>query len=60
MIDISGSMANNNRMTSAISAAKAVVNTFSNNDFIGVIKFSSNANSLINGRIKRATTEYKQ
>ena len=56
MIDISGSMANNNRMTTAISAAKAVLNTFSNNDFVGIIKFSSNANALSYSQIKRATT----
>jgi hypothetical protein len=53
-------MSNNNRITTAIAAAKAVVNTFSNNDFIGVIKFSSSASSLGNGQIKRATTTYKE
>lgn len=47
-------------MTTAIAAAKAVINTLSNNDFVGVIKFSSSANSLVNGQIKRATTQYKE
>ena len=36
MIDTSGSMTGD-RMTLAIDAAKAVVNTLSNNDFVGVI-----------------------
>jgi Mg-chelatase subunit ChlD len=59
IIDVSGSMSSNNRIATAIAAAKAAVNTFSNNDFIGVIKFSSSASSLVNGQIKRATTSYK-
>ena len=42
MVDISGSM-DGNRINLAKEAAKSVINTLSNNDFIGVITFSSTA-----------------
>lgn len=49
-----------NRINIAKSAAKAVVNTLSNNDFIGVVTFSSDANYLVSDRITRATTQHKE
>ena len=60
MIDVSGSMSSNGRMQAAINAAQAVLATFSNNDFVGFIQFSGSASPLLNGQIKRATTEYKE
>lgn len=46
-------------MATAINAAKAVINTLSNQDFVGVIKFSSLASALVSNQTKRATTAYK-
>ena len=60
IIDVSGSMSVGNRLSSAQSAAKAVIETFSNNDFVGVIKFSTTAQALSSSRIMRATGEYKE
>ena len=56
MIDVSGSMNTANRITVAKNAAKAVVETFSNNDFVGVIQFSGTASALVSSSIMRATT----
>ena len=44
-IDISGSM-DGNRINIAKQAAKSVVNTLSNNDFLGVVTFSTSATYL--------------
>lgn len=54
MIDTSGSMYGD-RMTLAKSAATAVVNTLSNNDFLGVISFGSSASSVYSDKVTRAT-----
>ena len=58
MIDTSGSMFGD-RMTIAKDAAKAVVNTLSNSDFVGVINFGSTASALFSNKIIRATTSDK-
>ena len=39
----------------AKTAAKKVVDTLSNNDFVGVVAFSQNATSLVTDKITRAT-----
>lgn len=54
MIDTSGSM-DGTRINLAKEAAKSVINTLSNNDFIGVITFSSSAQKLGSDKIVRAT-----
>ncbi len=55
LIDVSGSMSGS-RMNIAIDAASAVVNTLSNNDFLGVIKFHSAAEVVFSDKIVRAKT----
>ena len=55
IIDISGSMSGT-RLTLAKEAAKSVVNTLSNNDFVGIVTFSSTATNLGPNRITRATS----
>lgn len=59
MIDTSGSMSGN-RLTIAKDAATAVVNTLSNNDFIGVINFGSSASRIHSQKIIRATATDKE
>ena len=59
IIDTSGSM-NGERITIAKSAAKAVVNTLSNNDFLGVISFGSTATTVHSSKITRATLSHKE
>ena len=54
IIDTSGSMSGS-RLTIAKSAAKAVVGTFSNSDFVGVLEFDSSSNTLVSSQITRAT-----
>lgn len=48
------------RLQIAKDAAKSVVNTLSNNDFLGVIEFSSEATYVVSEKITRATIEHKQ
>lgn len=50
IIDISGSM-QGTRIEIAKEAAKSVVNTFSNNDFVGVVTFSNNAQTLYSNKL---------
>ena len=59
MIDTSGSMYGS-RLSIAIDAAKAVVNTLSNSDFVGVIEFSTSATNVDKNRITRATSSVKE
>ena len=58
IIDISGSMSGN-RITIAKSAAKSVINTLSNSDFIGVLAFNDEVTTLNSNRVVRATDEVK-
>ena len=53
-IDVSTSM-NRGGKNLALKACKSVINTLSNNDFIGVVVFSQNASSLVSDQITRAT-----
>lgn len=59
LIDVSGSMYGD-RMTLAKDAASAVINTLSNSDFVGVIKFSSSAQVVYSSKIIRATISEKE
>lgn len=59
IIDKSGSM-NGTRIELAKEAAKSVVETLSNSDFVGVVAFSSEADTIGNGQIVRASTENKE
>ena len=59
MIDTSGSMSGE-RIDIAKSAAKSVVNTLSNNDFLGVISFGSTATTVYSSKITRATLTHKE
>ena len=59
MIDTSGSMSGS-RLSTAKEAAKAVINTFSNSDFVGVLEFNSNSNVLVSSSIIRATDSHKE
>ena len=59
MIDTSGSM-HGDRLQIAKDAATAVVNTLSNNDFVGVIQFGSTASTLYSNKIIRATSTDKE
>ena len=43
----------------AKTAAKSVINTLSNNDFLGVISFNSVAKAVYTSRITRATLEHQ-
>ena len=54
IIDTSGSM-DGERIKLAKAAAKSVLSTLSNNDFVGLIIFNSEAKSLYSNRILRAT-----
>ena len=47
------------RMSLAIDAAKNVVNTLGNTDFVGVVKFDSTAYKVYSNKILRATEEVK-
>ena len=47
-------------MTIAKSAASAVINTLSNNDFLGVIRFGSDASTVYSDKITRATISQKE
>lgn len=58
MIDTSGSMSGS-RLTLAKDAATAVINTLSNNDFVGVINFGSTASRIHSQKIIRATASDK-
>lgn len=58
IIDISGSM-EGTKLTIAKAAAKSVINTLSNSDFIGVLSFSDEATIINSNRIVRATDEVK-
>ena len=55
IIDTSGSMGENGKMGMAIQAAKSVINTLSNSDFVGVVEFNSDAKTIYSNRILRAT-----
>lgn len=57
LLDISGSMNDNFKLDSAKEALISVVNTLSNNDFVGVVTFSDVAEG---NSLARATTENKQ
>ena len=48
------------RLEIAKEAAEAVLNTTSNNDFIGVISFNENASTIHIDRIVRGTSENKK
>lgn len=48
------------KITYAKEAVNNVLNTLSNNDFVGIVTFSNDANFLLESGIKRATLEYKQ
>ena len=55
LLDTSGSM-DGDKMDLAKKAAKSVVNTLSNSDFVGIVSFNSLAQILNdNGQIIRAT-----
>lgn len=43
------------RLDIAKEAGKSVVNTLSNNDFVGVISFNSEVQSLYSNKVLRAT-----
>ena len=58
IIDISGSM-DGQKLNLAKDAAKAVVNTLSNSDFVAIISFSNVARSIYKNRITRATSSEK-
>ena len=47
-------------MTIAKDAASAVINTLSNNDFLGVIQFGSTASTVYSDKITRATITQKE
>ena len=47
------------KLNAAKEAGKNVVNTLSNNDFVGVASFSSTARTLHSSKIERATFELK-
>ena len=59
LIDTSGSMTGT-RLTIAKEAASAVVNTLSNNDFLGVINFGSTASTIYSTKVIRAKTTDKE
>ena len=40
-------------------AAKAVINTLSNNDFLGVISFGTSARTVYTSQITRATIDHR-
>lgn len=58
MIDTSSSMLGDG-LDVAKTAAKSVINTLSNNDFVGVISFDSRARTVYSNRITRATLEHQ-
>lgn len=55
VVDVSTSMEKRKGINLAKTAAKTVIDTLSNNDFIGVIAFSQNSTSLVTDKITRAT-----
>lgn len=59
LIDTSGSMYGD-RLSLAKEAAAAVVNTLSNNDFLGIINFGSSASTVYSNKIFRATISEKE
>ena len=58
MIDTSSSMLGDG-LDVAKTAAKSVISTLSNNDFVGVISFDNIAKTLVANRITRATLEHQ-
>lgn len=59
IIDVSGSM-QGTRIRIAKEAAMSVINTFGNNDFVGVVTFSADeVHTLYSKKISRATNELK-
>ena len=52
-------MTKEDRIIIAREAASAVINTLSNNDFLGVISFSSTASTVYSSTITRATIAHK-
>ena len=58
IIDVSGSM-DGIRLSLAQQAAKAVITTLSNNDFVGVASFSNSATALHVDQLERATSNKK-
>ena len=49
-----------NKLPIAKEAAKRVINTLSNNDFIGVVSFSDNASILYKSGLNRANSTVKE
>ena len=58
MIDTSASMLGDG-LEVAKTAAKSVINTLSNNDFVGVINFGSTAKTVYTSKITRATIDHR-
>lgn len=54
IIDVSGSM-KDSRFEKAKQIAEDIINTLSNNDFLGVIAFSDNATRVYSNTMIRAT-----
>lgn len=59
VLDVSGSMANANRMVIMKAAAKQVVETLTIHDYVNVVVFSTQANVLIGTTLLQATTYNK-
>ena len=49
-----------NRLSVAKEAAKRVINTLSNNDFVGIVSFSDNAKILYKAGLNRADSTVKE
>ena len=58
IIDTSASMIGD-KLELAKTAAKSVINTLSNNDFLGVINFGSTARTVYTNKITRATIDHR-
>lgn len=59
LLDVSGSMEADYKLESAKEALISVINTLSNNDFVGVATFSDSATTLQSSGLFRATSENK-
>lgn len=52
-------MSVNGKLQIAKDATKAVIDTLSNNDFVGIVSFSGNAQE-VNSRLERSTNSTKE
>ncbi len=60
VLDTSGSMANSGRLNIMKDAAKRVINTLSVSDYVSVVTFNTDAQSLTSSLLQRATADQKK